>query len=53
MKAFFVSLLSRKFLLTAGTIITFIAMEQYDQAVVALLAYLGVNVAQKATAKTE
>lgn len=51
MKDFIKTLLSRKFLLAAGTIITFIAMEQYDQALIALLAYMGVNVAQKATAK--
>lgn len=51
MKDFIKTLLSRKFLLTAGTIVTFIAMEQYDQALIALLAYMGVNVAQKATAK--
>ena len=46
MKAFVASLLSRKFLLAVGTILTFIAMEQYDQALIALLAYLGVNVAE-------
>lgn len=51
MKVFLLSLLSRKFLLALGSIITFIAMGQYDAAVVALLAYLGVNVAQKATEK--
>lgn len=51
MKKFIATLLSRKFLLAAGAIITFIALEQYDQALITVLAYLGVNVAQKATAK--
>lgn len=51
MKMFLNSLLSRKFLLAVCATVTFILLGQYDQAVVTVLAYLGVNVAQKATQK--
>ena len=45
MKAFFLSLFSRKFLLVLGLTLTFIANKQYDQALIAVFGYLGINVA--------
>lgn len=48
MKEFLKTLLSRKFLLALGATITFIALGQYTEAVLTVLGYLGVNVAQKA-----
>lgn len=45
MKDFLQTIISRKFLLAAGTAAVFIANEQYDQAMLTVMAYLGVNVA--------
>lgn len=47
MKDFFKSLLSRKFLLALGTTLVLISSGQYDQAVIVVLGYLGVNVVNK------
>lgn len=44
-KQFINAITSRKFLLAAGTTAVFIANEQYDQALMTVVAYLGVNVA--------
>ena len=38
---------SRKFLLALGTVLVLIANEQYNEAVVVVLGYLGVNVADQ------
>lgn len=45
MKQFLISILSRKFLLTLGTVLVLTASEQYNEAVIVVLGYLGVNVA--------
>jgi len=45
MKDFLKSLLSRKFLLALSAALVFVANKQYDQVVIVVLGYLGVNVA--------
>lgn len=53
MKQFLLSLLSRKFLLAAGTALVFIANGAYTEAVAVILGFLGVEGAADAVSRTQ
>lgn len=53
MKAFLLSLLSRKFLLALGTALVFIANGAYTEAVAVILGFLGVEGAADTISRTK